>query len=110
MTIEEFSNKFWNLVENRFTNDFPQYFVKPHAKDRETYDSANQAGYTYFNKIMNAGVSCRNLVPSLEPYYHISDSNVFDGYDIQAERERCLSDIQTCNDIRIWCFDYLPLR
>ena len=104
MNSFEFLALIFETINQRFTTDFPEYFIRCKTLDKEIHDSANKAGYSYYIKIINAiKHGC------FETEFKIDDVHTIDGIDINLERIRLLESINNCKDIRIWCFNNIQL-
>ena len=100
----EFYEIMFNKISELFIKQFPEYFIRWKTTDKKIYETANKSGYSYYMKIMNAGIDC------FDNSYKIRDRFVCHGINIFKERLRLLQSLENCVDIRIWCFDNVEIK
>ena len=104
MNSFEFIDLMLKIVDLKFHEQFPEYFIRCKTLDKKIYDSANKSGYSYYIRILNAiKHGCFENSYKIDDYYEMENVNIFD------ERKRLLNDLNTSTDIRIWCFNNIEL-
>lgn len=112
MNIQEVSNlnifEFFDLIviviSKKFSEQFPEYFIRCKTLDITIHNTANKSGYSYVITILNAIKHGR-----FENSYKIDDYYETLGINVFEERQRLLNDIKNCTDIRIWCFNNIEI-
>ena len=100
----DFLKSIFYMVNLKFREQFPEYFIRCKTLDKEVYDSANKSGYSYYWTIINSiKIGCFENSFKIDDYYETLGINVVE------ERQKLYNSLSECSDIRIWCFNNIQL-